>query len=88
MFVILTYDVAAKRVAKVSRIAKKYLNPRLESVFDGYVTEKQLNNLKRELSVFLKPDYDSVLIYKTPSVGAPTIDKMGVTNEISSDMIL
>ena len=42
MFVILTYDVRQKRHSKTRKICKKYLYHVQKSVFEGYLTERQL----------------------------------------------
>ena len=39
MFVILSYDVEAKRVAKVMKVCRRYLRHMHESVFEGKITE-------------------------------------------------
>ena len=46
MFVIVTYDVATKRVAKVMKTCRKYLTHVQKSVFEGMITEGKLNRLK------------------------------------------
>ena len=47
MFVILTYDVSAKRDPKVMKISRKYLSHCQKSVFEGMITESKLKRLKR-----------------------------------------
>ena len=49
MFVIVTYDVASKRVAKVMKTCRKYLTHVQKSVFEGMITEGKLKRLKEEL---------------------------------------
>lgn len=86
MFVIMSYDVGEKRVGKVNKISKKYLRPIQRSLFEGYITEKQIKNLKQELENAISPDHDKVIIYKMFN------DKMMETDEIGKytarDMIL
>ena len=64
MFVILCYDVQAKRVSKVMKTASKYLRAAQESVFKGFLTECRVNALKHELLRLIDPEKDSVIIYK------------------------
>lgn len=45
MYVILVYDVGEKRVAKMLRLCRKYLNWIQNSVFEGELTEVQLKEL-------------------------------------------
>ena len=86
MFVIMSYDLGEKRVRKSNKIVKKYLQPMQRSMFEGYITEKQLKNMKQELEKIIFPDHDKVMIYKIFN------DKMLETDEIgvfkSKDMIL
>ena len=64
MFVILCYDVGSKRVSKVMKKVSKYLRSVQESVFEGYLTEKQVHSLKMEIRDLIDPDEDSVILYK------------------------
>ena len=62
MFVILTYDVRQKRQSKTRKICKKYLYHVQKSVFEGYLTERQLNLLEQELENVINPDEDSLCV--------------------------
>ena len=64
MFIILAYDIRIERVGKVHKAVKKYLSPVQKSVFEGHLTQGQLNKLKNELEQIILPEEDSVLIYK------------------------
>lgn len=77
MFVILSYDVAEKRNAKVSKTVKKYLTFRQRSLYQGYLTEKQLGRLQVELQLRIDPEQDSVVIYKLDNESALTVDEIG-----------
>lgn len=63
MFVIFCYDVGSDRVKKVMKTAKKYLFRVQDSVFEGSLTEAQLNRLKKELSRIVDPEHDSLVFY-------------------------
>jgi len=67
MFVILAYDVAAKRTGKVMKTVKKYLRVRQRSVFEGFITEGKLNELKRELESIIDCERDSIVVYRLAS---------------------
>ena len=84
MYVILTYDVQQKRVAKVLKICKKYLNPIQKSVFEGNITELKLRNLKNELSEFILPQCDSVIIYHLDSVKYAKKEQLGMVQSTSN----
>jgi CRISPR-associated protein Cas2 len=77
MFVILSYDVAEKRNAKVSRTVKKYLAFRQKSLYQGYLTEKQLARLQSELLLRIDPEQDSVVVYKLDTDNALSVDEIG-----------
>ena len=85
MFIIMSYDINEKRVAKVMKIAKKYLYPVQRSLFQGYLTEKQLQKLKSELISLINPESDKVLFYKSFNDSMLQIDEFGTFDE--SDMI-
>ena len=78
MFVILVYDVESKRVGKVMKTVKKYLNPVQKSVFEGFLTESKIEKLKAEIFKIVNPERDSVIIYKLGSVRFAEKDEIGV----------
>jgi len=84
MYVILTYDVQSKRVAKVSKICQKYLNHTQRSVFEGSITEMKLSNLKREIGTVVNPQFDSVIIYHLDSVKYAKKEQIGMVQSISN----
>jgi CRISPR-associated protein Cas2 len=46
MYVILVYDVGQKRVGKMLKLCRKYLNWIQNSVFEGEITHVKLEELK------------------------------------------
>lgn len=68
MFVILVYDVNAKRVGKVMKICRKYLWRVQRSVFEGEITQKQLASLQNELNRQIDSKQDSICIYQFESM--------------------
>jgi len=65
-YVILVYDIDETRVSKVLKICRKYLTWVQRSVFEGKITEGNLELLMDELRKAVKGQ-DNVLIYLTPS---------------------
>lgn len=63
MFVILVYDVGQKRVGKVLKICRKYLNWVQNSVLEGEISDAALKKLKLELKRAINEDEDSVIFY-------------------------
>ena len=84
MFVILAYDVKQKRQSKIMKICKKYLFHAQKSVFEGYLTEAQLNMLESELVPVVDPNEDSLCVYKVPYYRNVTKDELGFS--MASDM--
>ena len=46
MYIILVYDIKEKRVAKMLKLCRKYLNWIQNSVFEGEITDVKLKELK------------------------------------------
>ncbi|UHA72664.1 CRISPR-associated endonuclease Cas2 [Paenibacillus sp. 481] len=63
MFVIITYDVGEKRVGKVCKKLREYLDWTQNSVFEGEITKGKLTRCLAELKK-LTTDDDSIYIYK------------------------
>jgi CRISPR-associated protein Cas2 len=63
MYVILVYDVAVERVAKVLKVGRKYLTWVQNSVLEGELTWAQLEKLKGELKQAIDEEEDSLLFY-------------------------
>lgn len=81
MFVILSYDINAKRVGKVLKICRKYLVHVQKSVFEGNLTESELNRLKKELQKVIFTDEDAICIYRMDSVKYARKEQIGVMEE-------
>lgn len=64
MYVILVYDFGEKRVAKMLRLCRKYLNWIQNSVFEGEITEVKLKELIFKANIFLNKAEDSIIIFK------------------------
>lgn len=63
MFVILVYDVGEKRVTKVLKTCRKYLNWVQNSVLEGEISDANFIKLKTELKRIINKDEDSVIFY-------------------------
>lgn len=58
------YDVNQKRVAKMLKLGRRYLNWIQNSVFEGEIKEANLERLKREAKQIMK-ETDSLIISKS-----------------------
>ena len=63
MYVLLVYDVEVARVTKVHKFLKRHLHWVQNSVFEGELTEAQIEVVKAGLRRVMSDDADSVLIY-------------------------
>ena len=64
LFIIVAYDVNAKRCPKVMKILRKYLFHLQESVFEGNITGSDLRCLKHKLDEVLDPKVDTIVFYE------------------------
>ncbi len=65
MYIILVYDVNTKRVGKMLKLCRQYLNWIQNSVFEGELGEPQLKELKYRAKEIMKEDEDSLIIFHT-----------------------
>lgn len=64
MYVILVYDMGQKRVGKMLKLCRRYLNWIQNSVFEGEMTEVQLKELLYEAKRIMDEDEDSLILFK------------------------
>lgn len=65
MYVIAMYDVGQKRVGKMLKLCRKYLNWIQNSVFEGEITEVKLLELKQQATLIMDEETDSLIVFKT-----------------------
>ena len=65
MYVILVYDVDTKRVGKMLKLCRRYLNWIQNSVFEGELTEVKLKELIIEAKEIMKIETDSLIIFSS-----------------------
>lgn len=64
MYVILVYDINAKRVGKMLKLCRKYLHWIQNSTFEGEITKVKLKELKHKAGL-LMDDNDSLIIFSS-----------------------
>lgn len=84
MYIILTYDISSKRVAKAMKICRKYLRHVQKSVFEGTVTQAKVNQLKVELQKVIVPSEDSILMYEFESLRFTSKEHIGKYEEYTN----
>ena len=79
MYVILVYDMGEKRVGKMLKLCRRYLNWIQNSVFEGEITEVKLKTLLAEAKLIMNKHEDSVIIFKSRQ--EKWLEKMVVVKE-------
>ena len=65
MYIIAVYDIGEKRVGKMLKLCRKYLNWIQNSVFEGEITEVKLEELKIRAAAIMEEETDSLIFFKT-----------------------
>ncbi|MFA7589488.1 MAG: CRISPR-associated endonuclease Cas2 [Acholeplasmataceae bacterium] len=63
MYIILVYDIGEKRVAKMLKLCRQYLNWIQNSVFEGEISEVKLKELIYKAKKIMEIEEDSVIIF-------------------------
>lgn len=79
MYVILVYDIEQKRVGKMLKLCRKYLNWIQNSVFEGEMTDVKLKELLSEAGKIMNKEKDSIIVFKSRQ--ERWLDKMVVGKE-------
>lgn len=79
MYVILVYDIEEKRVGKMLKLCRRYLNWIQNSVFEGELTDVKLKELVSEAKEIMIEEKDSIIIFKTRQ--EKWLDKMIIGQE-------
>jgi CRISPR-associated protein Cas2 len=65
MYVILVYDMGEKRVGKMLKLCRRYLNWIQNSVFEGEITDVKMKELLIHTKKIMRQDEDSIIIFKS-----------------------
>jgi len=65
MYVILVYDINQKRVGKMLKLCRQYLNWIQNSVFEGELTQVKLKELLHRAKSIMDMDSDSIIVFKS-----------------------
>ena len=65
MYMILVYDCGERRVGKMLKLCRKYLNWIQNSVFEGEITEVKLKELKSQALKIMDPEEDSIIVFSS-----------------------
>ncbi|MDO7976495.1 CRISPR-associated endonuclease Cas2 [Oceanotoga sp. DSM 15011] len=78
MYVIVAYDINTKRVNKVHKVLKQYLNWIQNSVFEGEITKSKLKSLKNDLKTITDITEDSIIYLETPTKNDFKVNVIGI----------
>ncbi len=82
MYVILVYDFREKRVGKMLKLCRRYLNWIQNSVFEGEISEARLKELLMKSGKFMDKDEDSIIVFK--GLSQMSMEKQIIGRERSS----
>ncbi|WP_456440432.1 CRISPR-associated endonuclease Cas2 [Caldithrix abyssi] len=68
MYVILVYDIGEKRVGKMLKLCRQYLNWIQNSVFEGEITPVKLKELLKKAKRLMDMDNDSIIVFKSRDI--------------------
>ena len=84
MHIILVYDINAKKVNKALKICRQYLVHIQKSVFEGNITQANLDKLKNQLANLIDKQKDSIIIYRLDSPKYIGKEQIGVIENNSN----
>lgn len=64
MYVILVYDFGERRVAKMLKLCRRYLNWIQNSVFEGEISEARLKEMLMQAKKIMDGSSDSIILFK------------------------
>ncbi|WP_338813357.1 CRISPR-associated endonuclease Cas2 [Bernardetia sp. Wsw4-3y2] len=87
MYIILMYDMDSKRVGKMLKLCRQYLNWIQNSVFEGEISPPKLRELSAKMKMIMDEEYDSVIIFKHRRKIAMDREVIGVERNPLDDFI-
>ena len=87
MYVIVAYDVSVERVNRVKKFLRKYLTWIQNSLFEGEVSEADLEEIKMGLKEIIDEEEDMIVIYRFRARNAMRREVMGVEKGAVEEVI-
>lgn len=86
MYFILTYDISSdRRLPKILKTCRRYLNWIQKSVFEGHLTELQYQKLKADIVKIINKEEDSVITFCVNDMRYLIKEVLGIEkNELSN----
>ena len=87
MYVILVYDIGQKRVAKMLKHCRKYLNWIQNSVFEGEITKARLTEMLDRAYEIMDEEEDSIIVFKSKNKEWLEKEILGFERQSTSNML-
>lgn len=87
IYVILVYDIGVERVGKACKWCRRYLTWVQNSVFEGELTQAQIEKLKAGLAKIMEKEEDSALLYIMRDAAWLERDYLGVVKNEASNIL-
>jgi CRISPR-associated protein Cas2 len=81
------YDIGEKRVQKIHKLLKRYLNWVQNSVFEGELTEGKFEDMKIKLRKILNCEEDSIIIYSLGTLKYTKREIMGIEKNTLDNLL-
>ena len=86
MYAIIAYDISIERLNEVRKYLKRYLNWTQNSLFEGELTNAEIEEIKIKIKDLVDIDKDHIVIYITrsldlidrKSIGKPKLDASNI----------
>lgn len=82
---IMVYDVNVKRVVKVLKVGRKYLEHVQNSVLEGELSPAQYKKLKHEVDKTIDPEEDTVRFYLLRTTRYLSIEELGLPSRVGQE---
>ena len=87
MYAIVVYDVGEQRVSKVCKYLRTVLQWMQNSVFEGELTEVQIERMKKRLATLMNAEEDAILIYLLSDEKWLRRETMGIEKNFRSNLL-
>jgi CRISPR-associated protein Cas2 len=87
MYVILVYDMNTKRVVKMLKHCRKYLNWIQNSTFEGEISKVKLTEMLDRAYEIMDDEEDSIIVFKSRSKDWLEKEILGFERQSTSQML-
>jgi CRISPR-associated protein Cas2 len=87
MYVILVYDMGQKRVGKMLKHCRKYLNWIQNSVFEGEISQGKLKEMLDKAYEIMDDEVDSIIVFKSRKINWLEKEILGFERQSTSNFL-